>query len=78
MPKTTLHSLDELKQSVGMEVAVSDWLSVDQARIDRFADATGDHQWIHVDPARAKAESPFGSLASTDLLCYHRDYDRAL
>ena len=59
MPKTTLHSLDELKQSVGMEVAVSDWLSVDQARIDRFADATGDHQWIHVDVDRARKESPY-------------------
>ena len=61
MPNLTLHNLDELKQWVGKEVAVSDWLQVDQARIDRFADATGDHQWIHVDPARARAESPFGS-----------------
>lgn len=61
MPKTTIHTLEELKQWVGKEVAVSDWLQVDQDRIDRFADATGDHQWIHVDPARAKAESPFGS-----------------
>lgn len=61
MPKITIHTLEELKQWVGKEIAVSDWLQVDQDRIDRFADATGDHQWIHVDPVRAKAESPFGS-----------------
>jgi len=61
MPKITIKSLDELKRWVGKEVAASDWLQIDQDRIDRFADATGDHQWIHVDPARAKLESPFGS-----------------
>ena len=59
MPKITLHTLEELKQWVGKEVAVSDWLQVTQDRIDRFADATGDHQWIHVDVERAKA-GPFG------------------
>ncbi len=58
MPKLTIHTLEDLKQWVGKEVAVSDWLQVDQDRIDRFADATGDHQWIHVDPARAASESP--------------------
>ena len=42
----------------GEHIAVSDWLEVTQARIDQFADATGDHQWIHVDPARAAAELP--------------------
>jgi acyl dehydratase len=47
-----------LGDRVGQEIAVSDWLEVTQARIDRFADATGDHQWIHVDPARAAAELP--------------------
>src|SRR5580765_3609460 len=44
---------------VGEEIAVSDWLEVSQARIQQFADATGDHQWIHVDPVRAAVESPF-------------------
>jgi acyl dehydratase len=39
---------------------VSEWTVIDQARVERFADATGDHQWIHVDPARAERESPFG------------------
>jgi acyl dehydratase len=54
-------SLDELKALVGTEVAVSDWFEVAQGRIDTFADATDDHQWIHVDPARCATESPFGA-----------------
>ena len=48
-----------LRDKVGQEIAVSDWLEMTQARINQFADATGDHQWIHVDAARAAAESPF-------------------
>jgi acyl dehydratase len=44
---------------IGQELAVSDWLEITQERIDQFADATGDSQWIHVDPARAAAESPY-------------------
>jgi acyl dehydratase len=48
-----------LEDRIGQEIAVSDWLEVTQARINQFADATGDHQWIHVDAARAAAESPF-------------------
>ncbi len=44
----------------GMELGVSDWLEIDQERINTFADATGDHQWIHVDPERAK-QGPFGA-----------------
>jgi len=51
--------LNELKAQLGQETHVSDWLTVDQDRINRFADATGDHQWIHVDVERAKRESPF-------------------
>ena len=47
-----------LGNRVGQEIAVSDWFEVTQARINQFADATGDHQWIHVDPARAAAELP--------------------
>ncbi|NMM02499.1 MaoC family dehydratase [Paraburkholderia sp. RP-4-7] len=49
-----------LRALVGAEPLVSDWLTVDQASVDRFAEATGDHQWIHVDPERARRESPFG------------------
>ena len=53
-------SLDELKAAAGTELGVSDWLEIDQERIDRFAEATGDHQWIHVDPIRAES-GPFGT-----------------
>ncbi|MFR9754197.1 MaoC family dehydratase [Streptomyces sp. TR06-5] len=52
-------SVEELRSAVGEELGTSDWLEVDQKRIDLFAEATGDHQWIHVDPDRA-AEGPFG------------------
>src|SRR5882757_9996060 len=45
---------------VGKEIGISDWLTVDQAMIDKFAEATGDHQWIHVDVERAKTEMPGG------------------
>ena len=48
-----------LRDQIGVEIAVSDWLVVTQERINRFADATDDHQWIHVDPKRAAVESPF-------------------
>jgi acyl dehydratase len=51
---------DALKDAVGRHLGFTDWMVVDQDRIDRFADATGDHQWIHVDPERAKA-GPFGA-----------------
>lgn len=53
-------SLAELAGCVGEEIAVSDWVEVSQERIDAFAQATGDHQWIHVDPERA-ARGPFGT-----------------
>ena len=53
---------------VGEEIAVSDWLQVTQTRIDQFAEATGDHQWIHVDPARAAAELPSGTTIAHGFL----------
>ena len=58
MNSTTL-SLATLGQFVGCELGVTDWLKIDQQRIDRFAECTGDHQWIHVDVERAARESPF-------------------
>jgi acyl dehydratase len=61
MPKRVLSSLDALKGLVGQEVGVSDWFTVAQERIQQFADATLDHQWIHVDVERARRESPFGA-----------------
>ena len=53
--------LAQLGDLVGREIATSDWFEVTQARIDAFAEATGDHQWIHVDPDRARRETPFGA-----------------
>lgn len=50
----------ELESKVGQELGVSDWILIDQERISRFAEATGDHQWIHVDPVKA-AQGPFGT-----------------
>lgn len=55
-----LQTLDEFHALVGQEVAVSDWITITQQRIDLFAQATGDHQWIHVDVERARA-GPFGT-----------------
>ena len=52
-------SIDDAQGLVGEELGVSDWLTIDQQRINDFADVTGDHQWIHVDVERAKAESPY-------------------
>jgi acyl dehydratase len=52
-------TFDELSEAAGQELGTSEWLTVDQARVDAFAEATGDHQWIHVDVERAK-QGPFG------------------
>jgi acyl dehydratase len=56
----TITGLDELRAAEGEVLGTSEWHAVDQAAIDAFADVTGDHQWIHVDPERAK-DTPFGS-----------------
>ena len=60
MARAAFGNLEELAAKVGQEVVVSDWLEVTQERIDQFADATGDHQWIHVDVERARREMPDG------------------
>jgi acyl dehydratase len=57
---TTTITKDELKGKVGEHLGYSDWLEITQDRVNQFAEATGDHQWIHVDVERAKRESPFG------------------
>ena len=54
------HSYSELMACVGQEVALTDWVTITQEQVNLFAQATGDHQWIHVDPERAKA-GPFGA-----------------
>ncbi len=56
----TFNGLDELEAAVGQELGVSDWHTVTQQQIDTFADATGDHQWIHVDAQKAR-QGPFGT-----------------
>jgi acyl dehydratase len=61
-------ALTEMAGLVGTEVGVSDWITVDQTMIDAFADSTNDHQFIHVDPVRAKAESPFGGTIAHGFL----------
>ena len=57
---TTTTTMTELPSLTGQELGTSDWVEVTQERVNTFADATDDHQWIHVDVERAKAESPFG------------------
>jgi len=57
---TVVDRLDDLAELAGQELGSSSWVEVDQQRIDRFAQATGDHQWIHTDPERAK-DGPFGT-----------------
>lgn len=63
-----ISSVEEARAALGTELGVSDWLTVDQARIDAFAAATGDRQWIHVDRQRAEAESPYGTTIAHGLL----------
>ena len=60
---TTFDSVAAVQAAVGRDLGATDWLAIDQARIDRFAEATGDHQWIHVDPERAAA-GPFGACVA--------------
>jgi acyl dehydratase len=64
---TRYEHLVDLQARLGQTLGVSDWITVDQARIDLFAQATGDHQWIHVDPQRA-AQGPFGSTIAHGFL----------
>ena len=59
--------LQELQTMVGQEIGLSDWITVDQKRIDQFAEATGDHQWIHIDPVKA-AKGPFGKTIAHGFL----------
>ncbi len=62
-----MSAIESLRANVGTEISLSDWLTVDQDRIDRFADVTGDHQWIHVDRERAAA-GPFGTTIAHGFL----------
>ncbi|NLD76062.1 MAG: MaoC family dehydratase [Acidimicrobiales bacterium] len=60
MAVTTFNGIDELRSAAGTHLGYSPWVEVTQEQVDTFAEATGDHQWIHVDVERANAESPFG------------------
>ena len=68
MPILVLESLQTLKDYVGREIATTGWLAMTQERILQFAEATGDHQWIHVDPERARRESPYGAAIAHGFL----------
>ncbi|OWW19351.1 MaoC family dehydratase [Noviherbaspirillum denitrificans] len=61
-------SVQELRELVGQEVAVTDWFTVNQERVNQFAEATGDHQWIHLDVERSKKESPYGTTIAHGFL----------
>lgn len=60
MKATRFAGVEDAKARVGQEIGVSDWMLIDQERVNAFAQVTGDQQWIHVDAERAKRESPFG------------------
>jgi acyl dehydratase len=68
MPTLILESLQSLKDYVGSEIAVTGWLLVTQERIQKFAEATEDRQWIHVNPERAARESPYGAAVAHGFL----------
>jgi acyl dehydratase len=68
MPLRIIEGIEDLKSLVGQEVGASDWFEVTQSRINDFADATEDHQWIHIDVERAKTDSPFHSTIAHGFL----------
>lgn len=68
MAAREINSLEELNSLIGQEVGVSEWVEVTQDRINLFADVSGDYQWIHIDPQRAKKESPYGTTISHGFL----------
>lgn len=61
-------TIEQMQAKVGSELAVSDWVDMDQGRINQFADVTNDHQFIHIDVERAKAETPFGGTIAHGFL----------
>jgi acyl dehydratase len=68
VPPVKIASIDSLKDSIGQEIAVGDWIVVTQERIAEFAEATGDRQWIHLDRERAQKESPYGTTIAHGFL----------
>jgi acyl dehydratase len=68
MPAATTTTLNELKRRLGQEIGRTEWMTVSQAEISAFAEATGDRQWIHVDPERGRRESPYGATIAHGFL----------
>lgn len=68
MPPRKINSIDELRTLAGQQVGQSEWLEITQLMVDRFAQVTRDHQWIHVDRARAERDSPFGTTIAHGFL----------
>ena len=68
MPTRVIEGIEELRSLIGQEVGASDWFEMTQSRINGFADATEDHQWIHIDAERAKTDSPFHSTIAHGFL----------
>jgi acyl dehydratase len=64
----SITTLEELTEFAGREIAVTDWLEITQERVEKFADATDDHQWIHTDPERAQRDSPYGTTIAHGFL----------
>ena len=64
----SIDGIDSLRAAVGQELGSGEWLTISQDRINAFAETTGDHQWIHVDPARAAADTPFGTTIAHGFL----------
>src|SRR3954449_10004865 len=68
MPVTEFEEISALNALIGQEVGVSDWFAIDQTRINTFAEATEDRQWIHLDAERAERESPYGGTIAHGFL----------
>jgi acyl dehydratase len=68
MATIVVNDLDALKDLVGRELPLSDWLTITQERVNQFAETTGDHQWIHLDPERARSESPYSTTIAHGFL----------
>jgi acyl dehydratase len=64
MAQTTVDGVEGVQSLVGRHLGYSEWVTITQEQVNQFADATGDHQWIHVDPERAAKESPFGAAVA--------------
>lgn len=68
MAQRVIRGLEELKGLVGQVIGASGWVEITQEQVQQFADATGDHQWIHCDPERARRESPYGETVAHGFL----------